>query len=358
MYASHPPNFDRELNAKKEYIKGVEDERSPWELFGNAAKLRGIVTGKAYQYSKWGKDELTYSEPEQVQAFIQSEIEETVFDKKYKNAYDSRYLKGIELDNPKKLIAKFKEEFEDDTRKAYDTLYGEYLDAGLARIKSREDAVNELVGAVQGTSGKSFVYKDKKYKKDEAEHMYKDLHSDLDKEWEWYADFDKKVFAIHFYMAKKKKLKAEKNELLERYGFQLKLQDLRQRLHGGQEEIREFVQDVGSREVMEDEVRDLTHMLREMRRAFLDLLDETAEMDMPTFSNMEDISKLKAFLLPEERIRVAEFSGDWINEYGSQLDTVASRLVRLHFKSVGNILTLQERISEAYFENIDNEINS
>jgi len=349
MYASHPPNYDRELNAKKEYIKGVEDERSPWELFGNAAALRAAATVKAYQFSKWGQNELTYSEPERVQAFIQSELEETVFDKKYKNAYDSRYLKGIEVDNPKKLIAKFKEEFEDDTRKAYDALYGEYLDEGLASIKKREDAVNELVGAVQGTSGKSFVYKDRKYKKDEAEHMYKELHEELDKEWEWYADFDKKVLAIHLYMAKKKKLKAEKNELLERYEFQLKLQDLRQRVHSGQQEIGEFVQDVGSRDIMEDEVYNLKNMLREMRRAFLELLDETAEIEIPTLSNMEDISTLKAFLSPEERIRAADFSGEWINEYGTQLETVASRLVRLHFKSIGNILTLQERISEAYF---------
>ncbi len=351
MYASHPPNYDRELNAKKEYINGVEDERSPWELFGDAAKLRAIVTNKAYELSAWAeKKELFYSEPEKVQAFIQSEIKETVFDKKYKDAYTSRYLKGIELDNPKKLIAKFKEEFEDDTQKAYDTLYGEYLDAGLARIKKCEEEMNELVGAVQGTSGKSFVYKDKKYKKDEAGEMFNDLNEKFGKEWEWYADFDQKVLAIHLYMTKKMKMKEERKELLKRYEFQLTLQDLRERVHGGQEEFGEFVQDVSSRDIMEDEVFQLKDILREMRRAFLALLDETAEIEMPTLSNMEDISTLKVFLSPEEKIRVVDFSGDWLNEYGGQLETVSSRLVRLHFKSIGNILALQERISEAYFE--------
>jgi len=61
------------------------------------------------------------------------------------------------------------------------------------------------------------------------------------------------------------------------------------------------------------------------------------------------MSELNTFLLPEKPIRTIEFSGDWINEFGPQLDTVASRLVWLHFKSIGNILSLQERISEVYF---------
>ena len=81
----------------------------------------------------------------------------------------------------------------------------------------------------------------------------------------------------------------------------------------------------------------------------LEVLDEAAIIEMPTFSNMEEMSELNTFLLPEKPIRTIEFSGDWINEFGPQLDTVASRLVRLHFKSIGNILSLQERISEVYF---------
>ncbi len=349
MYASHPPNFDRELNAKKDYIKGIEDERSPWELFGNAAELRAVVTSKVYEYSKWGENDLTYTEPEEIQAFIQSELDETIFDKKYKDAYDSRYLKGIELDNTEELMAAFEAEFS-DTRQAYDTLYGEYLDAGLARIKNRQEEVVELVNIVQATSGKSFTYKDKKYKKEEAERIYKELHNELDKEWEWYADFDKKVLAIHLYMAKKKNMKKEEDELLERYEFQLKLQEFRQRVHSVQEAIGEFVQEVSERDIMEDEVRELKGKLSQMRRTFLQVLDEAAVTEMPTFSNMEDMAELNVFLLPEKPVRIAEFSGDWLNEFGPQLDTVASRLVRLHFKSIGNILTLQERISEVYFD--------
>lgn len=348
MYASHPPNFDREINAKKDYVEGIEDERSPWELFGNTAQLKEMVTAKVYEYSKWGENDITYTEPTEIQAFIQSELDETVFDKKYKGAYDSRYLAGIELDNTEELVATLEAEFE-DTQQAHNVLYGEYLDEGLGRIQTLQKNMGDFVNIVQSTSGKSFTYKDKKYKKEEADSIYKELHEELDKEWAWYKEFDKKVFAIHLYMTQKKAMKEEEEELLERYEFQLKLQDFRQRVHGIQEAMGNFVQEVSGRELMENEVRSFKGKLRTMRRTFLEVLDEAAIIEMPTFSNMEEMNELNTFLLPEEPIRTIEFSGDWINEFGPQLDTVASRLVRLHFKSIGNILSLQERISEKYF---------
>jgi len=348
MYASHPPNFDREANAKNEYIKGLEDERSPWELFGNAQQLRELVTIKAYEQSKWGELERNAAEPDEVQQFIQSEISETVFDKRYKGVYDSRYLMGIELDNTEELIAAFETEFS-DIQQARDNLYGEYLDSGLGRIQTQQEKLSNFVNLVNSSSGKSFTYNDKKYKKEEANDIYKELHEELDKEWNWYVDFDKKVLAMHLRMTKEKGMKKEEIELLDRYEFQLKLQDFRQRVHGVQEELGEFVQEVSDRELTEDDVYKLKKQLGEMRRTFLSVLDEAAITEMPIFNNMKEMSELNTFLLPEEPVRKAEFSGDWINEFSPQLDTVASRLVRLHFKSIGNILALQERINEQYF---------
>ena len=45
MYASHPSGFKRENNAKKTFVEGVEDTRSPWILFEN----KDALCEKSYQ---------------------------------------------------------------------------------------------------------------------------------------------------------------------------------------------------------------------------------------------------------------------------------------------------------------------
>jgi len=40
MWATHPPNHEREQNAKQRYVECVSDPRSAWDVFGNANELR------------------------------------------------------------------------------------------------------------------------------------------------------------------------------------------------------------------------------------------------------------------------------------------------------------------------------
>jgi hypothetical protein len=40
MWSTHPPNHEREKNAKRYYLRAPADDRSPWILFQNADTLR------------------------------------------------------------------------------------------------------------------------------------------------------------------------------------------------------------------------------------------------------------------------------------------------------------------------------
>jgi len=48
MWSTHPPNSDREANAKTVYVKAVKDDRSAWLLFKDADKLRRGLSLKIY----------------------------------------------------------------------------------------------------------------------------------------------------------------------------------------------------------------------------------------------------------------------------------------------------------------------
>src|SRR5205823_1384706 len=87
---THPTDHARELNAKRIYIPGPRDDRSPWLLFG--PDVRREVTEVFYQA------ELNRAEPYEpgpaagVQSFIDAELAETTYDARYQGWYDNRLI--------------------------------------------------------------------------------------------------------------------------------------------------------------------------------------------------------------------------------------------------------------------------
>src|SRR5262249_4286179 len=63
MWATHPSNHDREVNAKRHYLRSPLDPRSPWILFQDAAALREKVTLRVYQMTRH-VEELKLEAPE------------------------------------------------------------------------------------------------------------------------------------------------------------------------------------------------------------------------------------------------------------------------------------------------------
>jgi hypothetical protein len=67
--------------------------------------------------------------------------------------------------------------------------------------------------------------------------------------------------------------------------------------------------------------------------------------------NFEEGERLADFLLDQDLIREAGehgVSGKWVNKLFRQLTQVRDKASRLHFKSLGQILALQEKVADQF----------
>ncbi len=85
MWSTHPPNEEREANAKRRYVPAPLDDRSPWLLFDQPDVVRTAMTARAYQ----GLDKA----PEQVDAAVTTRELEAAFARTFLDpAYRGMYL--------------------------------------------------------------------------------------------------------------------------------------------------------------------------------------------------------------------------------------------------------------------------
>ncbi|MBV9124805.1 MAG: M48 family metalloprotease, partial [Planctomycetes bacterium] len=97
MWADHPPNYQREQNAKEHYIRWPIDNRSPWVLFDDPRDVRERVTWKFYRVELGLRREVVLAEPGDVQQFVEDEHAETTYDPRYQGLYDNRFINPGEV---------------------------------------------------------------------------------------------------------------------------------------------------------------------------------------------------------------------------------------------------------------------
>jgi hypothetical protein len=98
-----------------------------------------------------------------------------------------------------------------------------------------------------------------------------------------------------------------------------------------------------------DDFQDLLAIFREAHQELKDALDNAEGMIIPDLKNMPAGEKLRPFLLPKKLIAKlrrgsSSLESQWLEKFMRQYTEVQKRINRLHFKSVGGILALQEQI--------------
>lgn len=91
MWATHPPDQEREANAKELYINAQIDDRSAWDLFMNAVALRIELTKDLYKGAKVKVEDNTIQMSEAL-SFQNQQWERDYYDSKYKGIYVNRLL--------------------------------------------------------------------------------------------------------------------------------------------------------------------------------------------------------------------------------------------------------------------------
>src|SRR5262249_34992329 len=140
-------------------------------------------------------------------------------------------------------------------------------------------------------------------------------------------------------------------ELESRYQFHLAVQDILNELTGYQNHVQQVLsQIVGQRQIAQEIFQATVGALRQARDAFQQKLQNADKLFLPSLGHVTAGAPLGGYLLDQPLVRplsssTSSLDGQWINQFLEQLNAVITKLRRIHYKSLGGILTLQEKIA-------------
>jgi Zn-dependent protease with chaperone function len=354
MWATHPSNYDREQNAKEHYIRSPVDERSPWILFEETEAVRAELTRKFYEAGKPNQP-LSFQAPEVVQAFIDAEHAETIYHPRYHGLYDNRYLTPGDLNE---LLRAGRSEVPtiDRLAQSQEALYNDVLKDRMAVHRERQQECDLLArlanGAVELT-GKDFQFRGARYKAKEASQWLTEVQKELDEDFVWMGALDRQVLLVHLDMARPLQ-QNERAELEDRYRFHLGLQQIHRELSAQNQQVQVTLgQLAGAREIPQEQFQAVIQTLQQAHDVLKEKLEAADDMRLPAMKNMQVGEPLGPFLLSQPLVHrpqqgQSSLDGAWIGQFLGQLGEVMDKARRIHFKSVGGILALQEKIVERW----------
>lgn len=345
MWASHPPNHEREANAKRTPLPAPADDRSPWLLFRDADGLKADLSDVFYEHvlGKPGKGEP--ADPAKVQAFIDAERAETTYDPKYHGLFDNRPLRIGDPADPATEPA-------DDRLAAFFAAYPPPdLAARMADYTRRQGEEHILSGLKSGQlslKGSTFSFRDRDARMRDVPGLLETVEKELAADREQFTAWDREMYAAHFRAAHRLD-PARAADLRRRYEFQLRVQHWIGELTGWQGHVEETIQGASGRELGADEFASLTATLREAVRKLEDCHAEAGRLSCPAMSNVAEGTKLGELIVdPKWRRPVfydGAISGEQVGKLLTGYQVTLDKLRRVFFKGMGNILTSQERIA-------------
>lgn len=353
MWATHPSNFDREENAKDYYIRTEFDERSPWLLFDDVEELRERVTYKFYRfYFKIAKDTVL-ADPEEVQTFIAEERAETTYDQKYQGLYDCRNLM---LGDCYDLAAEGKNLPWSNTEltQAHATLYNVEVKHRSQLHYARLKEFNLLRAVVNGwhkPKHDELEFRGEVYDLSEAKRLLKKVDKELQKDFDWLKELDKKVFMTYFQMALHVGQEPAE-DLFKRYRFHMRLQKVWHELKSQEDPLESaynFLVNLQSDKVESHHFQAALKIFRDTHRALKECLRDSEDMLIPSMKNLPAGRPLREFLLEKDLVEglskyEQSLNHKWIQKLRGQFHEVRKKADRIHYKSLGGILALQEKI--------------
>ena len=343
MYASHPSNFKREKNAKKTFVEGPNDERSPWILFGDDSDIAQRVTKKLYEVSL-GQTDLEYKTKEEIQNFIIEELTEADFDERYHGYFQSR---NLELKELKEFTPKT------DTNAAsqleeIQALWSDETKSKMETVEQKRSKMNEVLSVLQQASNqKTIEVNDKTYKAKDAMQAYHAVVKLMEADGEWFREMDRRIYES--YMAASMLLNSGQEELEERYAFlktidehEVKIHEMRGKLNEYTEEVAELTQ------ADEDDIKLKAQKFHAVRTELDQLMLEAKNIPLPELKNIGTAKNLEAFCLsePVAFVSVTSLNFEFIQNLAGQMDDIINRLGRLYTKNLGAILKLQEDLEK------------
>jgi Zn-dependent protease with chaperone function len=358
-WSTHPSDYERERNAKQVYIRSQFDERSPWLLFDDVEQLRADVTYKFYRfYFKIPKD-VMQAAPEEIQAFIEEERAETTYAPKYQGLYDYRnlVLDGIyELAQEARgcpwSIAQLSQ--------SQANLYNVEVKHRAQLYNKRLEERNMLLPVSKGwhtPKNNELEFRGEIYDPEDAKRLLRKVERELERDHEWLKELDRQVFLTYFQMALHIGQQVA-DDLFKRYCFHLGLQTIWKNLREQEQPVSaavNFLQNLTTNRLESHHFLEALSIFRDAHHALRDALRDAEDMTIPALKNMVAGSRLRPFLLERRLVDglskyEQSLSPKWINKLLDQMGEVQKKVDRIHYKSLGGILALQEHVAKECLE--------
>jgi Zn-dependent protease with chaperone function len=335
MWSTHPKNFDREENAKEIFVCADEDDRSPWELFADTAGLKERLTYRFYRVVFKVKKSVELATAREVQAFIDEEHAEVIFDPKYHESYDERFIFPGDLQELNQLV-----ETEPWDAERIERVHGRlYRELG-----NRVEELRDLRKAMRKIYRKSFGRP-----RGRDRRRLEDLEEEFETLTDWFTSFDRRVYLTHAHMAAQTDT-GRLHELVDRYVFHLKVQALHRDIIVAHDRVLDVVdglQHFGSE--LPDGFFELARETFDAgRRAMRDCLGDAHHLRTPELANIKKGTRLDSLIFEYDLLREPPrtyMKGTWVNKLLNQMGQMRNRLKRMDFKSLGAILQMQDRLA-------------
>ncbi len=365
MWRSHPPNHEREANAKRHYLRVPIDGRSPWLLFHDVDALKMEVSKRFYTLGLERREPYEPTDPDAVQKFIDAEHAETTYDPKYHGLYDDRFINPGDLpavvpqvpnsEWPAENIAAFLREWP-----------GADLEQKMKEYRDRQGEFNLLNGLNSGEytlKAKTFKFREVDYTAADVKWLFEMVDKELEEDHKKFHAIDAKVFQAHLEAAKDMERVMPDaagcaENLLERYQFHLAVQDLLRTLIADDNRVSgllKFLTSQGS-QLQQADFQEVVNILREITESLANCVDKAEHLQCPALTNVAEGTSLRKLIwekdadLPHMDSNPTTIRFDWIIDYLKKQNAAQNRVRRIHFKSLGKILTMQETIAKAWLE--------
>jgi len=345
MYASHPPNNQREKSAKTPFVACEHDPSSPWQLFGINTQLQRDMTSLVVQqyFDKTPSNTMSFSEFEN---YILAEEKDVGLLNEYYDTFRERFL---EIPSEEEL-AEYSSNM-DLSSISIDKIKSD-LQLLIEPIKKIEAQLAICQSIAQGTSSqKSFGWNDKIYSKKNLEEGYFELVGEKQKLLEEsFKEWDKGFCGYHMALASNEqriKLTAiyDQHQLITRFYRTLSkanadIQNKVNELH----ELGEVEQvHVSSLAVK------INNIIRVLNDHFMEMMKKLEDQFVP-LPNISNIDELRMSITSSGNFESAKGRMFENGGYEKNMNMIASginHLQRIDQKGIGVIL--------AYHKEIQNE---
>jgi len=365
----HPCARDREINAKRKYLDHPADDRPTWALIRNPEQVRARLSALFYrEICEIEVEHEALLPAADVTSMIAEEHREMRQGEHYAGFYQDRHIrpgKVRELAQEVETSAKDGTIDEAALREEIGSWVGSPMKEAAEALRSIHDEFQELQKVHCHPSSPTFVFRGQKLSTKDLERCSAQLETELEELQQHMHEGDRAFFRYFYWLsgAESRGSDAVRAELTQRYEFLEVVQELVTKLHEIESKTLPILHaHTAGAQFTPAEVEHIRETFAEGRNELDRAFRRSAALILPRLAHLDEENSAASFVLPTKKVvpplPEGEISADWINDYLHQFDQVLTRLRKLHFKNLGQLLRLQESLDPELFPQAESKIAS